>query len=146
MIEIIELEKGRVSDIKDMWCDLNQWHMQRTTHFKTQCAAARFEKRFSVLFDRDRVAIYVARMDSGLVGYCSATVNQGRGEVDSLYVKPDFRGAGLGGRLCSAAIQWLDDNGAMEINVQVAEGNEEAMVFYEKFGFKLRSHVMRIPG
>ena len=145
MINIVELSRAEIYKLEEMWLDLNQHHYQRTSHFKEQCAAASFDKRFSALLARDRVIIYTAEISDERVGYCTATVDGGIGEIDSLYVKPLYRGADVGNRLCEKALAWLRQEHATQINVQVAEGNEEVMRFYENFGFRERSHLMRIP-
>jgi ribosomal protein S18 acetylase RimI-like enzyme len=76
------------------------------------------------------------------VAYCIASVEKKRGEVDSIYVKQGCRGRGIGSRLMAAAIEWLRLHGCTEIVVCVAEGNEDALGFYEKHGFSKRFTVM----
>ena len=46
--------------------------------------------------------------------------------------------------LTEAAMSWLSSLECSQVNVYVAEGNEEAIPFYEKFGFKKRFHVLQI--
>ena len=46
--------------------------------------------------------------------------------------------------LTESAMSWLSDLDCSQISIYVAEGNEEAIPFYEKFGFKKRFHVLQI--
>lgn len=92
----------------------------------------------------DKLAIFTAKENSELVGYCIASSNNGDGEIDSLYIKPQFRGISLGMLLTESAMSWLTGLNCNQISVCVAEGNEEAIPFYEKFGFKKRFNVLQI--
>lgn len=56
-------------------------------------------------------------------------------EMESLYVRENYRGLGLGETLLSNAIAWMDEMGAHTKTVSVAVGNEKAFGFYEHFGF-----------
>lgn len=53
-----------------------------------------------------------------------------------------YRGWGLGEKLLSNAIAWMDEMGAHTKTVSVAVGNETAFRFYERFGFYPRKTVM----
>ena len=39
----------------------------------------------------------------------------------------------------------MKEIGAVTIKLNVAEGNEQSIKFYEKLGFKLRSYEMQLP-
>lgn len=77
-----------------------------------------------------------------LVAYCIASVLDGAGEIDSLYVSPVYRGADLGVTLIQSAMAWLSHFNCSEIRIGVAQGNEQTITFYEKFGFKKRSYIL----
>ena len=78
------------------------------------------------------------------IGYCVCTISASRqGEVDSLFVSPDFRGGGVGRALMRRAIRWFDEQGADPVVLDVLSDNPVAVSFYEQFGFASRTITMR---
>ena len=74
------------------------------------------------------------------VGYCICTINNdGKGEIDSLYIKKEHRSKGLGKKMMESALQWLKENNAKKKVVVVLEGNAEALGFYQSLGFLPRN-------
>jgi GNAT superfamily N-acetyltransferase len=63
----------------------------------------------------------------------------GRGEIDSMFVEPEWRGRGIGRDLVTRALAWLDVQGATARAVAVATDNAAAWVFYERLGFVPRT-------
>jgi GNAT superfamily N-acetyltransferase len=59
------------------------------------------------------------------------------GEVYALYVAGWAQGRGLGGALMGAALGWLRGIGRDPIAVWVIVGNDPAIRFYERLGFRL---------
>lgn len=143
-MEIVEIPKDNIDLIEPLWRELNLHHRERSKNFKDHFSSFTFAERSKKLFAKDKLAIFAARENSELVGYCIASSNNGAGEIDSLYVKPQFRGASLGMFLTEFAMSWLSGIDCSQISVCVAEGNEGAFSFYEKFGFKKRFHVLQI--
>ena len=144
-MEIVEIEKSEVMKIKGLWNQLNALHWEKSSHFKSHFESFTFKKRIERLFAKKNVAIFAAQINSDEpVGYCMATENEGVGEIDSIFVKDEFRGNGFGKKLTQKAITWLDRFHCHEINVRVAEGNESVLLFYEQFGFKERFRVLQI--
>lgn len=143
-MEIIEIPKDRLSDIEPLWCELNSHHHERSKNFKGHFSTFTFAERAEKLLEMDTLRIFAARDNSELVGYCIASSNNGAGEIDSLYIKPEFRGESVGLLLTKSAMSWLSGLDCNQISIYVAEGNEEAISFYEKFGFKKRFEVLQI--
>lgn len=56
-------------------------------------------------------------------------------EVDNLVVRADHRRRRIGRRLLAAAVEWSRQRRALQLEVQVGEGNAQARRFYESFGF-----------
>ena len=84
-----------------------------------------------------------------LVGECGdavvATVMGGyeghRGWVNYLAVAPSRRGEGFGRVMMTAVESLLRERGCPKINLQVREGNREALGFYARLGY-LDDHVV----
>jgi diamine N-acetyltransferase len=78
------------------------------------------------------------------VGYCVSSLNQDKTcEVESIFVDPNYRGLGVGYLLMSAALEWMDSEGAVAKIVEVAQGNEAAFGFYGKYGFLPRKTILK---
>ncbi|HET90936.1 MAG TPA: GNAT family N-acetyltransferase [Chloroflexi bacterium] len=59
------------------------------------------------------------------------------GEVLQVWVAPEYRGAGVATGLLDAILRWAETNGFREIKAAVTPGNEGALRFYQKCGFRL---------
>jgi ribosomal protein S18 acetylase RimI-like enzyme len=71
-----------------------------------------------------------------IVGSVIATFDGWRGNVYRMAVDPSLRRAGLGGRLASAAEDWLRDAGAVRLSALVEGANDIAPAFWESVGFE----------
>lgn len=59
------------------------------------------------------------------------------GELYALYIKPDERGNGIGGKLLKETVKILRDRGYKEMLIWCLEENKKGRSFYEKMGGKL---------
>lgn len=71
-----------------------------------------------------------------LAGYVFARVIAGEAEILNIAVLPEFRRAGLGSGLLSAALDDLRLRGASSVFLEVRESNEEAKRLYGARGFR----------
>lgn len=142
-MEIKAITRDEIGTIKKLWEELNAHHLSRSTHFTHHFANFRFEDRAEALKKRDRFIAFVADSGRERIGYCIATVHDRAGEIDSLFIDPAYRGKGCGKALTERALQWLEEQRCETIRVAVAEGNEEALDFYRRFGFAERFTVIQ---
>lgn len=140
-MDVVELT---VDEIEALWTKLNDLHFSGSTYFKEHFAQLRFDRRRDKILANESVSVFGIKENQALVAYCVATVNGGAGEIYSLYVEPDYRGSGVGRQLLDHAVNWLSAQSAETIRVYVAEGNEQALPFYESLGFKPRFHVLQL--
>ncbi|KAB1188145.1 MULTISPECIES: GNAT family N-acetyltransferase [Haloferax] len=82
------------------------------------------------------------RNDSDIVGFVTFEVEAGtyeedvtRGIISNLFVVPDRRDEGVGGRLLSAAEERLREAGADVVGLEVMADNESARKFYRRHGY-----------
>jgi ribosomal protein S18 acetylase RimI-like enzyme len=57
--------------------------------------------------------------------------------MDDLYVKPDFRGMGIGQRLLDEVIALAKDSACHKVRWQVSDWNTPAQEFYKKLGAEI---------
>ncbi len=79
----------------------------------------------------------VALLDGVPVGMATGVpVGEGSAAVISMWVAPEARGRGVGGRLLDAIADWARAFGARDVRLAVVEDNEPAAALYQRKGFK----------
>ncbi len=139
---ITEHGLDQADQIEPLWQKLNALHHSRSIHFKSHFASYSFRDRIGDLKASGRVKIFSAAIDDLAVGYCICSIKNNVGEIDSLYVEKSYRGEGLGHELVNRALNWFSINRIEKHSVSLSHGNEEAIPFYERFGFRPRLVVM----
>ena len=89
---------------------------------------------------RSRIA--VVEGEGKTLGFCKTDVCGEEGKIDYLVVLREARGRGYGNTLMEWAMDVLGKNGVSRIEVRVVDGND-AVGFYEKYGFRISSHILR---
>jgi RimJ/RimL family protein N-acetyltransferase len=79
---------------------------------------------------------YVGEDLVGIVaGYREPTAPPWQRHLVAMWVAPAARGQGLAARLIDAVVDWSRDDGASEVTLGVADGNEAARAAYLRYGF-----------
>jgi diamine N-acetyltransferase len=131
--------------VRPLWEKLKAYHSPLFTHFAAEHHRHTFEPRKQAILAKAaagklRIELVRTALDAADVAYCISTVAaDGRGEVDSMFVEESLRGCGIGSELLRRALAWLESTGASSKVVTVAHGNEEALAFYQRFGFHPRT-------
>ena len=77
----------------------------------------------------------VGELEGRIVGSVMAGYEGHRGWVNYLAVSPTLQTSGLGRQLMSDVEERLLALGCPKVNLQVREGNDEAMAFYRRLGY-----------
>ena len=82
--------------------------------------------------------------DTGeLVGYCISTISRDRqGEIESIYIEPDYRESGIGDNLMKRTLRWMDECSVTKKVLGVGVGNEDVIAFYSRYSFYPRTTVL----
>jgi ribosomal protein S18 acetylase RimI-like enzyme len=85
---------------------------------------------------RPLVVLDVGDAIAGYVSYgrCRDRSLPADGEIDELYLSPEYQGLGFGKRLFKAVRNDLDDRGAKRVAVWCLADNERAADFYRRLG------------
>ncbi len=105
----------------------------------------RCTRALRLLFGRPNLgACWIAERDGVVLGYVLAcfvfSLEHGglTAELDECFVRENFRGGGIGGRLLGTAETALREAGCTNIALQLGRGNDEARAFYHRHGYTER--------
>ena len=147
-IEYISGNEDLLDSIGFLWKKLNKHHKNNSKHFLKKFSKFTFEARKKGLIDRAKkglMKIEIARdvEKNKNIGYCISTINDRNiGEIESLYIEPDYRKLGIGNKFMKNALDWMKLNKVKSICIGVSVGNEEVLSFYEKYGFLPRTIIL----
>jgi ribosomal protein S18 acetylase RimI-like enzyme len=82
-------------------------------------------------------------LEKAIKGYCISTISGDRqGEIESIYIEPDYRGSGIGDSLMKRALRWMDECSVTKKVLGVGAGNEEVFEFYRRYNFYPRTTIL----
>jgi ribosomal protein S18 acetylase RimI-like enzyme len=110
------------------------------------------EKELEALLADENFPIFVAEEKNQVLGYCFCQIRDYRGStvltdrkeiyIDDLCVEEACRGRGIARALYGYVTDWAKEIGCTYVTLNVWQGNENAMKFYEKMGMRQRSITM----
>jgi len=142
-MKISTLHPEDIETIKPLWESLNEVHHKNSQNWKEHFAKFTFQKRIRSIQNNDKYSVFISSLNQEIYGYCIASINNNIGEIDSIFVKENYRGTSLGKKLVENAIEWLKRKNVECIKVGIAEGNESVLQFYEKLGFKKSMTILK---
>ncbi len=147
-LEFYQIKLNDIGIIKPLWEKLNQIHQSKSYSFATWFEEHTFEERLELLYEkayRGQLRIEIVK-DSDLdvnVGFCISSIFDGnRGEIDSLFVESLYRGHGLGDKLLTSALKWIESNNISDIEIMAYYGNDVVLPFYAKYGFEPKKYIL----
>ena len=151
IVKYMETNHLSLNLIQPLWEKLNEHHRRQKSHFKDHYENFSFQERKKALLNKakegEMLICLAENDDSGiLVGYSVTTMSsENVGEIDSIYVEGDYRLLGIGDELMKRSMGWMDKKGVNSRKVVVATGNQEAISFYVRYGFRCRSITLEKP-
>ena len=121
--------------------------------------AGRRDPSMNVRWPEEEGAEYFARFVGGgpdlcllaesageAIGYLAGRVREGTAlmpgraaDLESMYVREEYRSRGVGARLVGEFLEWAGSQGAVRATVTAYAANERAVRFYEGMGFRPKS-------
>jgi ribosomal-protein-alanine N-acetyltransferase len=80
-------------------------------------------------------AYRVARLGRETVGYVGLMFVEEEAHVTTVAVAPEHQGRGVGTQIMLGALRIAREEGARQVSLEVAVGNERAQSLYRRFGF-----------
>ena len=137
-VKIETLSVEDIDIIKPLWEELNKTHEHKSIFFADYYKNFNFYKRKQNLFRSidTQFLVQIAKSNENIVGYCISSIyDNDIGEIDSIFVKKDFRKKRIGDSFLKSALDWFTSKNVKIKKVVVSYGNEEVFLFYEKYGF-----------
>lgn len=153
-IEIIRGTEADIDDLRPLWVSVHHAHRAAMPELEPFVSDDETwsERRalYEELFQHADTFLLLARIETAIVGYALGRTfdaadgwtadtwrTGGRiGELESLAVLPDRRGAGIGSRLLDAVDDEFARIGVHDLIVGLLPGNEGALRLYERRGFR----------
>jgi ribosomal protein S18 acetylase RimI-like enzyme len=134
---IFDISYAEVEIIKDLWEKNRRYHEKKSEYFKESYRSIRFAERIKVFsgYSEETMKISVVKNKGEYIGYCISVIADGKGELETLHIDETSRGNGIGKRLVSRHIEWMNEKKCEVIGVTVSQENEPTIGFYKKLGF-----------
>ncbi|MFD3446163.1 GNAT family N-acetyltransferase [Microbacteriaceae bacterium 4G12] len=125
---------------------LHEYHNSKSKFFSGDYPRITFEERIegyktNSRYGEYRIELLIESETDNILGFCIAYSKKDKGKIEVLFVDKKYRGNGLGFTLMNSVMKWFKENQIHEIELTVVYGNE-AVSFYQKFGFYPRSIIM----
>lgn len=134
-VEYRRFNREEIFLLKDLWLELNAYHIPVATTFKNRFRGVSFEKHLQSLENHECVFAYTANSVNQIIGFVIVFASGDMAELDSIFVFEKYRKLGIGTKLFSKALQEVVGV-YKEIVIRVAEGNEQS--FHHLNHFKKR--------
>lgn len=87
----------------------------------------------------------IAVKDDGddIAGFCKVDIEDDEGTIDYLIVLPEYQGKGYGEDFMEWAMKEFEKANVDKIELKVIAGNS-TIKLYEKYGFKIKSHIIML--
>jgi GNAT superfamily N-acetyltransferase len=141
-----EIRSDETYKLKECLTALAAHHNKVSVNFKGCYPKTPVEEtleRFSLELNNGKAYIAVIEKEEKVAGFCKVNLDHNVGVLEYLVVLEDYRGMGYGAELMEWALDRLSGFGVRDIDVKVADGND-AVTLYEKYGFKMNAHILRL--
>ena len=145
-MQIRIMNANEVSKLTGCLAALAAHHNAVSLHFKGAYPSKPYERTlelFSAALAEGRFRIAVIEEQNDVIGFCKLDITAASGKIDYLVVLPEHRGKGCGTALMDWAMQTFRQQGVKRMEVKVVAGND-AIRLYEKYGFQINAHILRL--
>ncbi len=104
--------------------------------FKEEFSDAYNLSQIESAFESERFFAFGSEENGETIGYITFSFSLDCADIESVFVKKEFRGKGVASSLMEAAISKIKELGVNRIMLEVRESNFAAAALYKKFGFE----------
>ncbi|UTF55674.1 GNAT family N-acetyltransferase [Natronosalvus rutilus] len=140
--------------VRNLWRPFAEDMESRNKRFElADDAEQAMASNFSNGLRQDDVFIFVAEVDNEVIGYLLFEIRDAPPiftrerdcALDQLYVKPEYRGEGIGQALIDRAVMIGEEKGAETIVLTIDAKNEGALKFFDDLGYNIWRHHLFKP-
>lgn len=133
--------------VQPLWEKLNKHHENNSSYFSEKFRNLKFEVRKNKFINDETLNVKIDLIKDKekdvFIGYCISSINKDLiAEIESLFVETDYRKYGLGCKLMDRSLDWMKSNKVKIKIIGVAEGNEDVLNFYKKYGFYKKAVIL----
>jgi ribosomal protein S18 acetylase RimI-like enzyme len=96
--------------------------------------------------------VFIAEVNGGVAGFMLCRLKRVPaymggvlvGELSDMWIEASARRLGIGDRLSRLALDWLREQGAHSVEIQVLKDNEASWKLYDRMGFQLEFRTGRL--
>lgn len=150
-LAVRRVDPAPLDDLEPLWLALHHHHQSTTTTVPiVRDDAVSWRQRrawYQRMIDNEHGFVVVAYLADAPVGYAFVRVHDGAddtldfgtrwGQVVTLSVLPEHRGAGIGTAVMDEVDRELAAIGIDTVEIDVMQGNDRARAFYERRGYVL---------
>lgn len=145
---LVEKDITEIELIKPLWEKLNSIHLNKSVHFKSKYAKFTFDRRMESIHKKAENGVIRIDMlldsDTGkYIGYCLSSIEDNLGEIESIFIESQYRKFNFGDKLMRSALSWFELNLVTNIEINVVYANDEALPFYERYGFHIGNYILK---
>ena len=147
-VEYAEKDLAGLDEIGALWAKLNELHASQTSPFAELYRKRKYAERKQEIAEKAEgkkllVHLAVDPETHAPAGYCVSIAEPGKwGEVESLYIDPEYRKLGIGDVFMKRALEWMEGFAVPKKKIVVYAGNEGVIRFYQRHGFAPRYIVL----
>jgi ribosomal protein S18 acetylase RimI-like enzyme len=147
----ITYESGDPSEYQDQFSEMWLNHMNylqsiETFPYKVEFNKGMFVESLNKFRHRhSEIRLFLAKEDKDMVAFLQAGITPNRkfGFISDLHVLESYRSRGIGENLIQNCFRWLKENRVTDCILEVAGGNEKVLEFYNKYGFKIQTYILK---
>jgi ribosomal protein S18 acetylase RimI-like enzyme len=146
-IVIEDLSHTETNSLMPLLKSLADHHNKTSINFKGIYPQKSFEELISEITENIKDGyskINIARKNGGVIGFCQYSIDETVGIFNFLVILPEYRNLGYGSILMDKALEYFETQQVKKIEIKIVYGNDEAVRFYEKYGFKIKSQIMTL--
>lgn len=130
--------------------DVNDWLAMRQALWPEPAELLHRKEMAKLLSDMERSTALVCEREQGsLVGFAEVSLREWAegcvsspvGYLEGWYVRPEFRGRGVGRQLVEAAEDWARARGCTEMGSDTDLGNTQSEAAHRRLGFEIAARV-----
>lgn len=134
-----------IDDIENLWNKLHNYHMEISERYRSHHSKFTFNDRKQYILKSPKLLILTAEDSESnkKIGFCVSTINDNRGEVESLYIDTNYRKMNIGKTFIEMSENWFKKSSVKKYIIGCVYENEKGIEFYKRIGLSPKSVIFQ---